>query len=88
MDMSKRTYLKKGDLIRLKRKRHSELHSEDVWKILGIVGEGGSSICYQASCGKKTGRLKEFYPIAKAAGMASENCYFEKASRLSVIAFQ
>ena len=69
MDMNKRTYLKKGDLIRLKRERHSELHSEDVWKILGIVGEGGSSICYQASCGKKTGRLKEFYPIAKAAGM-------------------
>lgn len=69
MDMNKRTYLKKGDMIRLKRERHSGLHSEDVWKILGIVGEGGSSICYQASCGKKTGRLKEFYPIAKAAGM-------------------
>lgn len=66
--MNKRTYLKKGDKLLLMR----EQHSLDEWKILGIVGEGGSSVCYQASCGAKVGRLKEFYPAAMAMGTGKQ----------------
>ena len=66
--MNKRTYLKKGDKLRLMRGQHSW----DEWKILGIVGEGGSSVCYQASCGAKVGRLKEFYPAANSAGAGKQ----------------
>ncbi len=34
--------------------------TERSWIIVGITGKGGSSVCYEAICGNKTGRLKEF----------------------------
>lgn len=36
----------------------------DIWTVTGFVGEGGASVCYTARGGGKTGRLKEFYPLA------------------------
>lgn len=35
---------------------------ERVWTIGTFLGQGGSAVCYQAKCGNKTGRLKEFLP--------------------------
>ena len=46
------------------------LYSEDApdlertWVVGKFLGRGGSSVCYQAKCGTKTGRLKEFLPCA------------------------
>lgn len=39
-------------------------HSTAMWEITGFEGAGGSSLCYRARCGSKSGRLKEFYPQA------------------------
>ena len=36
--------------------------TERSWLIDGIVGKGGTAVCYEAVCGKKTGFLKEFAP--------------------------
>lgn len=40
------------------------------YRILSVIGEGGSTVCYEAvrECDGKTGKLKEFYPIDAAAG--------------------
>ena len=35
---------------------------ERTWTIGAFLGRGGSAVCYQAKCGNKTGRLKEFLP--------------------------
>lgn len=59
MNENDRLKLQKGDEIRLFRSQDSS----DEWEIIKEVGEGGSAICYEASCGNKTGRLKEFYPF-------------------------
>ena len=59
MNDEQRLQLQKGDKIRLFRSRDSS----DVWEITDIAGEGSSAVCYEASCGNKTGRLKEFYPF-------------------------
>ena len=59
MNVEQRLQLQKGDKIRLFRSRDSS----DVWEITDIAGEGSSAVCYEASCGNKTGRLKEFYPF-------------------------
>ena len=32
------------------------------YTIVRLEGQGGASLCYRASCGNKTGRLKEFFP--------------------------
>ncbi|MCI5678661.1 MAG: hypothetical protein MR278_01550 [Bacteroidales bacterium] len=58
MNENNRLKLQKGDRIRLFRSQDSS----DEWEIIKEVGEGGSAICYEAVCGNKTGRLKEFYP--------------------------
>ena len=64
MNENDRLKLQKGDEIRLYRNSDSS----DIWKITGIVGEGGSAVCYEAAYGTKTGRLKEFYPIGEMIG--------------------
>ena len=53
----------RGRVICLRREGSSD-KSGDFFKINGIVGEGGSCVCYDATLiGEgKTGRLKEFYP--------------------------
>lgn len=38
------------------------LDYERTWTIGAFLGQGGSAVCYQAKCGNKTGRLKEFLP--------------------------
>ena len=52
----------RGKVIYLR--REGSKSGGEYFKINGIVGEGGSCVCYDAtSMGeKKTGRLKEFYP--------------------------
>ena len=57
--MDSRNFMRKGERITLceetsKNKRTFSIISKD--------GSGSSSISYIASCGKKIGRLKEFYP--------------------------
>ena len=65
MNDENRLQLQKGDCIRLFRNQDSS----DLWEITDIVGEGGSAICYEAVCGPKMGRLKEFYPLYGMEGM-------------------
>ena len=58
MNENDRLKLENGNRIRMFRSQDSS----DEWEIIKEVGEGGSAICYEAVCGNKTGRLKEFYP--------------------------
>ena len=63
-----RKILMPGDSISLKllnTEGESIQQEEMEFTILAIVGEGGSSICYEACCETTGfhGRLKEFYPI-------------------------
>ena len=53
----------RGRVICLRREGSSD-KGGDFFKINGIVGEGGSCVCYDATLigERKTGRLKEFYP--------------------------
>lgn len=46
MEKAKRARLKKGDMIRLSRKRDGD-YSEEC-RIQSFVGEGGSTVCYSA----------------------------------------
>ena len=39
-----------------------EYSTERSWLIGSIIGKGGTAVCYEAVCGKKTGILKEFAP--------------------------
>ena len=57
----------RGRVLYLRREGISE-KSGDYFKINRVVGEGGSCVCYEATLiGEgKTGRLKEFYPLASA----------------------
>ncbi|MBQ5709100.1 MAG: hypothetical protein IIV62_03995, partial [Anaerotignum sp.] len=65
MNDEKRLQLQKGDKIRLFRSKDSS----DVWEITDIAGEGGSAVCYEASCSGKNGRLKEFNPVYHKKGI-------------------
>lgn len=62
MSESKRIALDPQTEIRLC--RSPEGHNDGIWTIIGITsgGEGGSSICYEATHHNRHGRLKEFYP--------------------------
>ena len=55
--------ISRGKVIYLRREGAVE-GGGDYFKINGVVGEGGSCVCYEATLmGEgKTGRLKEFYP--------------------------
>ena len=43
--------------------RRADGGSAGQWEIKGLVGRGGSAVCYSAGRGNKTGRLKEFLPV-------------------------
>lgn len=55
----KRIFMKKGDEILLCREGSD---TKEKFTIISFDGAGASSVCYNAKCGKRTGRLKEFYP--------------------------
>lgn len=50
----KRQILTKGEKILIGSKE---------FEIERVVGEGAFNVCYEVFCGKKSGRLKEFYPL-------------------------
>lgn len=56
-----REYLQAGDTLALRRTGTS---GEGVWTIESVLGEGGACVCYEARCGGRSGRLKEFYPLS------------------------
>ncbi len=57
--------MRKGEKITLY--EDSSQHKK-VFSIMGRDGKGASSVSYFASCGRKTGRLKEFYPCKETLG--------------------
>ena len=69
METESRQFLLNGDTIVLNKINMSTgqtLSNEgDEFTVLSRVGEGGSSVCYEARCESDGahGRLKEFYPI-------------------------
>jgi len=54
----------RGKVLYLRREGSAD-RGGDYFKINGTIGEGGSCVCYEATLlgEKKTGRLKEFYPL-------------------------
>lgn len=68
--MPERAWLKEGDDITLSRTKKG--NNKIKFKIISVVGKGGSTVCYKASCDEaedvlnssvpKRGNLKEFYP--------------------------
>jgi len=59
--MKKAKRIQLEDEIKLSLREGEE--ATETFKIEEVIGEGGSTICYWASCGDKEGRLKEFYPV-------------------------
>lgn len=57
--MDSRTLLRKGEKITL---LDDTTGNKKIFTIIARDGAGQSSVSYLASCGRKTGRLKEFYP--------------------------
>ena len=57
MGPMEREYLQAGDTLALRRTGTS---GEGVWTIESVLGEGGACVCYEARCGGRSGRLKEF----------------------------
>ena len=69
MKTTERTYLKGS--VWLYRDENGSFAEE--YRIRSVIGEGGSSVCYEAARrlsdgGEETGKLKEFYPVDEAAG--------------------
>lgn len=60
--MDRKCKLKPRDRIRLAKKPECDNLKE--WVIDSIVGEGSFSVCYSATSGDISGRLKEFYPVS------------------------
>lgn len=60
------TGIARGRVLHLRREGSGN-KGGDYFKILQTAGEGGSCVCYDATMlgERKTGRLKEFYPIAE-----------------------
>ena len=68
--MPERKWLEPGDEIVLSRTKNDK--NKTKFKIISVVGKGGSTVCYKVSCGgvegssesdlQKRGNLKEFYP--------------------------
>ena len=57
--MDSRAFMRKGEKITLCEETSG---NKKTFLIISKDGVGSSSVSYLASCGKKTGRLKEFYP--------------------------
>lgn len=74
MGNSNRIYLETGQTIALS--EHPDGGSPKKYRIVSAVGEGGSTVCYEAvrEWDGKTGKLKEFYPIDAVAG--SQRWYY------------
>lgn len=68
MENSKRTFLERGKKISLSVKPDGS--SPEEYIIQSVIGEGGSTVCYDAIRARDgmPGKLKEFYPIDAAAG--------------------
>jgi|GEM_PF-779137 len=68
MEGSERIYLKKGQRIELA--QYQDGRNREVYRILSVVGEGGSAVCYEAvrELDGQTGKLKEFYPVDAVNG--------------------
>ena len=61
-DQMIRLYLATGDRLYLCSCENTE--AKDIYEISGIMGEGASSVCYEAKRGSVPGRLKEFNPLS------------------------
>lgn len=66
--MNSRAFMRKGEKITLYEESSG---NKKVFSILGRDGSGASSVSYFAACGRKTGRLKEFYPCGENPGEAA-----------------
>lgn len=62
-----RMFMRKGEKITL---FEESTKVKKTFTIIGKDGAGSSSVSYIASCGKKTGRLKEFYPFGSKAELS------------------
>ena len=62
MQLTNRSILKPGDRLYLCSCENTE--AKDIYEISGIMGEGASSVCYEAKRGSVPGRLKEFNPLS------------------------
>ena len=69
MDRAERVFLNEGQIIELSYGDEKKVNQR--FKILGVAGQGASSVCYRAQriSDGKIGHLKEFYP----ADYSSEN---------------
>lgn len=78
METESRQFLLNGDTIVLNKINMSTgqsiLDEDDEFTVLSRIGEGGSSVCYEARCESDGahGRLKEFYPV----DLPEEKAYF------------
>lgn len=78
MQTDNRQFLLHGDTISLNKinmKTGQAAHSDPVeFTVLSKIGEGGSSVCYEACCENDgtNGRLKEFYPV----DLPEQNLFF------------
>lgn len=74
MDRFERDYLKSGQSINLSTR--SDGSAPEQYLIRSVIGEGGSTVCYEAvrMRDRQSGKLKEFYPIDAAIG--GQNWYY------------
>lgn len=63
--MDTRQFMRKGEKITL---CEESTGNKKTFTIISKDGAGASSVSYVASCGRKSGRLKEFYPCEKDYG--------------------
>lgn len=80
MEGSERIFLKKGQRIELA--QYQDGRNKEVYRILSVAGQGGSTVCYDAvrEIDGQTGKLKEFYPVDSVIGVQK---WFYSLDRLS-----
>ena len=69
MEESGRKYLTGSILL----SRNEDGSAPEEYHIKSVIGEGGSTVCYEAARTRKdgiveTGKLKEFYPVDSVVG--------------------
>ena len=70
MEKIDREYLQRGQTIELS--AHRDGRAPETYRVLSVVGEGGSTVCYEAARERdghvESGKLKEFYPLDAVQG--------------------
>lgn len=80
---STRTCIRKNQQLRLV--RGSDPKQSALFTITGVIGEGGSSVCYSAEHGGRMGRLKEFYPVDTALGDKNFFFFFRRSKQNQLV---